>query len=254
MKNENTLASTTHNISINRDQMKQLAADNLDAARKSVNAFNRKVRGLLSEEECYDLTMEAYNRACSSAHTFDHEKSSFRTWFSTVAHNVAYNYVQKKLLEVSTDFDSLGNDDPEEEERCESMVWLSDDDRRKITDYCKPKDEPMIYEARRKKRLQKECWRDALAALGDREQVLLYMRYDLHMTGEEMAEELGLSHDTLRVALSRAVKSFKIQLEQRHYKEIDEWTWRHFDEDNITDLEDENDVAPFFGGRSETNG
>ena len=249
MKNGNTLASSIHNSSITRDRMKHLAAENLDAAQKSVSAFNRKMRGLLSSEECYDLTMEAYNRACGSAHTFDPEKSTFRTWFSRIAHNVAYNYAQNKLHEVSTDFDSLGNYDPEDEERCESMVWLSEDDRRKITDYCWPKDEPMICEIRRKKRLQKECWRNALAALSNREQMLLYMRYCLYMTGEEMAVELGLSHDTLRVALSRAVKALKINLEQRHFMDIDEWTWRYFCEDNSLDLEQEGKV-PFLGSRT----
>ena len=97
--------------------------------------------------------------------------------------------------------------------------------------------------------------RDALAALSDREQVLLYMRYDLHMTGEEMAEELGLSHDTLRVALSRAVKALRKQLELHHFKEIDEWTSRYFHEDNdgIPDWGDDEDET-FFGGRSEANG
>ena len=254
MKNENTFANSTHNSSITRDQMKQLAADNLDAAQKAINAFNKRMRGLLSREECYDLTMDAYNRACCSAHTYDPEKSAFRTWFHRIAHNVAHSYIQKKLLEVSTDFDSLGNYDPEDEERCESMVWLSEDDRRKITDYCWPKDKPMICEARRKTRLQRECWLNALAALSDREQVLLYMRYNLHMTGEQMAEELELSHNTLRVALSRAVKALKKQLERLHFMDIDEWTWRYFGEDNIPDLEDEDNVTLFLGGRSETNG
>ena len=254
MKNEITLASNAKNNSINRDRMKHLAADNLDAARKSVEAFNRKMRGLLSSEECYDLTMEAYNRACSSAHTFDPEKSTFRTWFSRVAHNVAYNYAQNKLREVSTDFNSLDDYDPEDEERCVSMVWLSEDDRRKITEYCRPKDEPMICEIRRKKRLQKECWRNALASLSDREQILLHMRYSLHMTGKEMAKEFGLPHDTLRVALSRAAKALRKYLELHHFKEIDEWTWRYFGEDNIPDLKDEDNGAASLGSRSETNG
>ena len=236
---------------ITSDQMKYLAAKNLDVAEQAVTAFNRKWRGLLSQEECRDLVGITYVKAVESAETFHPERASIRTWIGAIAHNAAYDYVQKKRLEVPTDFDTIDIFDADDRACTESPNWLTLSDRRTIAQLSQ-EDDSLTYEDRRRTKLQKECWRAAYSALSEREQVLLYMRYDLHKGGEEMAEELGLTHVALRVALSRAVDAFEAQLKLLHYKDIDDWTWRYFGEDDIADLDEEEEY--FFGSRSEANG
>ena len=98
-------------------------------------------------------------------------------------------------------------------------------------------DEVLSFEERRKSRLQKECWQAAFYTLNEKDQLLLYMRWDLKLGGEEMAQELHMTHVALRVALSRAVDRFKAALDARHFQDIDEWTSRYFYEDSCPKLE-----------------
>ena len=249
MKQKNT-ANTSQGIT--PDQMKYLAAENLDVAEQAIAAYNRKWRGLLSQEECRDLVGITYVKAVESAETFHPEKASIRTWIGAIAHNVAYDYVQKRLREVPTDFNGINACGSEDEAPQGGPSWLTLSDRRMIAQLSQ-EEEDLSFEAPRRTKLQKECWQAAYSALSDKEQVLLYMRYDLQKGGEEMARELGMTHGALRTALSRAVDAFEAQLRLLHYKEIDEWTWRYFGDEDIVDL-DEEEEEYIFGSRSEANG
>jgi RNA polymerase sigma factor (sigma-70 family) len=250
MKQEN-IANTSKGMT--PDQMKYLAAENLDVAEQAIAAYNRKWRGLLSQEECRDLVGITYVKAVESAETFDPEKASIGTWIGRIAHNAAFDYVQKRLREVPTDFDGINACGGEDGAHPGGPSWLTFSDRKMIAGLSQEEGN-LSYEAPRRAKLQKECWRAAYSRLSDKEQVLLYMRYDLHKGGEEMAQELGMTHGALRTALSRAVDAFQEQLQLLHYKEIDEWTWRYFGDEDIVDLDEEDEEEFFFGSRSETNG
>lgn len=245
-----SIANTSEGMT--QDQMKYLAAENLDVAEQAIAAFNRKWNRLLSQEECRDLVGITYVKAVESAGTFHPERASVRTWIGAIAHNVAYDYVQKRCREVPTDFDSIDTFDTDDEVHTTGPCRLTLLDRRLLTGWSQD-DDTLLFEERRRARLQKECWHAAFSALNDKEQVLLYMRYVLKKNGEQMAEELGLTYGALRTALSRAVDAFEEQLRLLHYKEIDEWTWRYFGDEDIVDL-DEEEEDDIFGSRSETNG
>ena len=247
MKNEKTSASNT----LTPNQVKTQIFASIDAAEKAIASYNRRCGNRLSKETCEDLAVDACMQACEKFHTYDPQKASVRTWLGQIAHNLAFNTLSRELKKVSLDFDRV-HDVEEDEEGGAGASHLCQEERDQILldewDAC---EEVLAFEARRKSRLQKECYYKALASLGDKDQVLIYMRVEQHKGGEEMAEELGMTHGALRVAFSRALRAFKQALELRHFKDVDEHTSLYFWEESSARPEDEN---AFWGGRSEANG
>ncbi len=240
---------TTNNLTA--DQMKHLAAEHFEEIRMGIAYVNRECGGMLSSEECADLEMEAYLKACDRAYTYDPVKGGLAGWLWQIAHNAACDLVKKKALQVRLKDDSCyGADDDEVIRRGLDRLTRAERDQLTIAGWSSC-EEALSFDERRKIRLQRECWQASFQALSDRDQLLLYMRWDLKLSGEEMARELHLEHIALRVALSRAMERFEAELAARHYRDIDEWTSRYFDEDCYPEQEDD---ETFFGGRSETNG
>ncbi len=233
------------------DQMKHLAAEHLVDIRKSIAPFNRRYGGSLSIEECEDLEVEVYMKACEKAYQYDPNKGTLKAWIKKIAYNAACDLVEKKKKQVRLEDSSCYGDDGDEMTQ-RGLDRLTSSERDQLTiaglSAC---EEILSFEQRRKLRLQRECWMAAFHSLSERDQLLLYMRWDLKLCGEEMARELHMEYVALRVALSRAMERFEAELEARHYRDIDEWTSRYFNEDCHPELEDD---ETFFGGRSETNG
>lgn len=224
MKNENTLASTT----LTPNQVKAQIFASIDAAEKSIASYNRRCGNRLSKEICEDLAVDACMQACEKLHTYDPQKASVRTWLGQIAHNLAFNTLSREMKKVSLDFDRV-HDMEEDEEGGVVTARLCQKERDQfLLDEWEACEEVLAFEARRKSRLQKECYYKALASLGDKDQVLIYMRVEQHKGGKEMAEELGMSHGALRVAFSRALRAFKQALELRHFKDVDELTSLYF--------------------------
>ena len=222
-------------IAITTDQMKQLACAYLEDMGKAVRAFNHKWNGILSEDECRDLVMESYLQACRYADTYDPEKGSLKTWLKWIAHNKAYNYVKKIRREVKADLDGCHCTD-DNERNLQVGIKLSVTEREQLVrsgwDYC---EEVLVFEVRRKVHLQRECWIAAFQDLSEKDQTLLYMRYDLMLDEEEMARQRGMTHGALRTALSRARDRFLAELTARHFWDIDEWTSQYFHEDGCSE-------------------
>ena len=247
MKNENTSASNT----LTPDRVKTQIFASIDAAEKAIASYNRRCGNRLSKETCADLAMDACMQACEKSHTYDPQKASVRTWLGQIAHNLAFNTLSREMKIVSLDFDRV-HDVEEDEEGGAGTARLRQDERDQLLlDEWEACEDVLAFEAQRKSRLQKECYYKALASLGDKDQVLIYMRVEQHKGGEEMAEELGMSHGALRVAFSRALSALKQALEQRHFKDVDEHTSLYFWEESSSGPEDDN---LFWEGRSETNG
>jgi DNA-directed RNA polymerase specialized sigma24 family protein len=239
---------TTNSLTV--DQMKHLAAEHLEEIRKGIAYVNRKCGGILSSDECADLELDGYVKACDGACTYDPVKGNLAGWLWTIGHNTACDLVKKKGLQVRLKDDSTyGADDDEVIRRGLDRLTRSERDQLTIAGWSAC-EEALSFEQRRRLRLQRECWKAAYQALSDRDQLLLYMRWDLKLCGEEMAREMNLEYVALRVALSRATERFEAELEARHYRDIDEWTSRYFDEDCYLEQEDD---ETFFGGRSDTN-
>lgn len=234
-------------------QMKHLAAEHLQEMKEAITHVNRKCGGILSSDECADLELEAYLKACERACTFNPAKGNLAGWLWQIAHNVACDLLKQKARQVRL-IDGGYYDTEDDDVLRRGLDRLSRSERDQLTIMCwSAHDEALSFEERRKYRLQKESWQSAFHALSDKDQVLLYMRWDLKLSGEEMAQELHMTHVALRVALSRAMERFKAELMARHYQDIDEWTYRYFDSDSP--WEQDNDVdETFFEGCSEANG
>lgn len=248
MKNENISASNT----LTPNQVKTQIFASIDAAKKAIASYNRRCGNRLSKETCEDLAMDACILAYEKGQTYDSQRASVRTWLGQIAHNLAHNALAKEQRMVSLDLDRVHDVEEDEEGLTVGIPHLCQEERDQILlEEWETCEEVLGFEARRKSRLQKECYYKALASLGDKDQTLIHMRVERHKGGEEMAKELGMSHGALRVAFSRALKAFKHALEQRHFKDIDEHTSLYFWEDSSSGTDNEN---AFCDGRSETNG
>ena len=247
MKNDNTSASNT----LTPNQVKTQIFASIDAAEKAIASYNRRCGNRLSKEICEDLAVDACMQACDKIHTYNPQKASVRTWLGQIAHNLAYNTLSRELRKVLLDFDRIHNVEEDEEGGVGTAHLCQEERDQLLLNEWEACEEVLAFEARRKNRLQRECFYKALASLGDKDQVLIYMRVEQHKGGEEMAEELGMSHGALRVAFSRALKAFKLALDVRHFKDVDEHTSLYFWEESSSGLEDGN---AFWEGRSDTNG
>lgn len=249
-QNDNNMEDKSININhMTATVMARLASENLAVMTRSIAAYNRKKGYVLSAQECEDLLTEAYLDAVDGAATYNPEKGAIKGWLWRIAHNAAVSYLKKRSLEVRLNEDSQ----MDSEEDVNPYSWLSRTEREQVLRVeWESHDDILAFESRRRKRLQKECWYAAFHTLSDKDQLLLYMRYDLELGEEEMARQMGMTYGSLRVALSRALDRFQLQLEARHYQDPAEWTMRHFHDDNLWGPED--DEETFFGSRSEANG
>lgn len=248
MKNENTSASTPLTL----NQVKSQIFASIDAAKLAIAAYNRKCGGRLSKETCEDLAMDACILACEKGQAYDPQRASVRTWLGQIAHNLAYNALAKEQRMVSLDLDRVHNIEENEDGVAVGIPHLCQEERDQLLlEEWETCEDVLGFESRRKSRLQKECYRKALASLRIKDQALIHMRLEQKKGGEEMAVELGMSHGALRVAFSRALKAFRDALEQRHFKDVDEHTALYFWEDDSERPEDENAL---WEARSATNG
>lgn len=235
------------------DQMRLLAAEHYEVFRKAIAFVNGKSGRRLSSDECADLEQDAYLKACDRACTYDPAKGDLVGWLWQIAHNVACDLLKRKKRQVRL-MDGNYYDAADDDASRQGIDRLSSSERDQLAIVCwSAHDEVLSFEVRRKSRLQKECWQAAFHTLNEKDQLLLYMRWDLKLGGEEMAQELHMEHVALRVALSRAVTRFKAALDARHFQDIDEWTSRYFDKDSPWGQEIDEDET-LFGGRSEANG
>ena len=132
-------------------------------------------------EAAQDLTGNIFLAVYKNWDKFDPEISSVSTWIYCIARNHLKNYYRNKKDEVS--LEALGDG--------ELMESLED-----------PSQPYRLLELR-------EVLAQALNQLPDRDRKVLVLRYFAGRSNQEIAAELGLSHENTRVILSRTLKKLK---------------------------------------------
>ena len=149
-------------------------------------------RFLLSKSRSGEIADEALSRTFFNMYIhlgeYDENRGSFTTWLFRIAANELRMLFREKQRSNSAPWDE--NLDPSVSER----------------------ESP---EARILKRERERELYGALFRLSEREQKILSMTYWLDMTSEEVAQELGMTSDAVRAALSRSRKTLKKYLDEK---------------------------------------
>jgi RNA polymerase sigma factor (sigma-70 family) len=124
-----------------------------------------------------DLCSTSFIRAWKSRDSYRQDKSAFSTWLFTIAHRVAVDYFRKHHPKiVSLDEGILGEGNPE-----------------------------IIYQ----ERAEKILLGNAIAALPEREQEIISLKYGAELSNKEIAELLKLSESNVSTILHRTVKQLR---------------------------------------------
>lgn len=129
-----------------------------------------------SKEVAEDLTQETFIRAWKYKHTYNHEKSSIKTWLVSIARSLSFDYSKRNkytydLPEEPTDNSSL---------------------------------EKTVTET-----LLKEYIYSRLTLLSELDKDLLILRFYNDLSIEEISVLINKSYDTTKVALNRAFNKLK---------------------------------------------
>lgn len=149
------------------------------------------IRSQVTEREtAEDLTAAAFERAFSHADKYDPLKGAFATWLFRIARNLILNYyaansrkpVPFQLDEVAEI--STGETLPEQQ---------------------------LVHQE------QNRALLEAMAALSERDQEIVYLRFFGHLTNRKIAEILDLNEKTVSVIILRALQKLKVQLELQDF-------------------------------------
>lgn len=138
--------------------------------------FNFVYYRVLNPTEAEDIVSDAFLKMLAARDSYRPEKAALSTWLFTIARNCIIDRARKKGRLVALDTLAEGA------ACCES-------DTEKVD-----------------QRLELES---LLSHLSDRERELIAMRYDLRLSGAEIASITGLTAGNVSVILSRAVKKLQ---------------------------------------------
>ena len=124
-----------------------------------------------------DLTSTSFVRAWKSRDSYRQDMGAFSTWLFTIAHRVAVDYFRKHQPKViSLDEELFGENNPE-----------------------------TIYQ----EKADKIILGNAIAALPEREQEIISLKYGAELSNKEIAELLKLSESNVSTILHRTVKQLR---------------------------------------------
>ena len=146
--------------------------------------FLQLLRYSRDREVAEDLMQETFIRIQQSFHTYDPGKGSFLTWARAVSKNVFIRYHQKKG--ELTLFDS-------------ETVSQEPDNRKSTEDLIEQK-------------ISIEVINDAMECLTEPERSIVYYKYKLGLTLDEIAKKLNLSRRTISRRYLKALELLQIKL------------------------------------------
>jgi RNA polymerase sigma factor (sigma-70 family) len=137
-----------------------------------------------SRAEAEDLTQATFERAVRAWGGFDPARASPKTWLLSIARNLLIDHYRADKSSRQSSLDEFADDDVRlpSEMGPESDLGLS----------------PELA--------------DALSTLGERERLLLALRFGGEMTGPEIAEMLDLSLANVQQILSRSLRRLRQHL------------------------------------------
>lgn len=152
-------------------------------------AFRTAYLIVRDEAEAQDVAQEAFVRAHRSLGRFD-ERRPFRPWLLRIVTNLAFNSVRSSR-------------------RREAMADRYEQDSETVS--AEPSPESAAEATERAQRL----W-EAIGALGENDQTVLYLRYFLDASEEETAEAIGRPPGTVKSRLHRALTRLREVIEARY--------------------------------------
>jgi len=143
-----------------------------------------------SREQAEDLFQETFKRVHEKAHTFRGE--GFKSWLFTIATNVAIDALRRrKRVQVV----SLNRNAGCADGNCDELGAVS-----AVADCCDPSAEAIMAE-------QKEQVRQAVEELPGKQRATLVLAYYQQLSYPEVAEVMGCSTGTVKVQMSRALRT-----------------------------------------------
>ncbi|MEO0561895.1 MAG: sigma-70 family RNA polymerase sigma factor [Chloroflexota bacterium] len=135
-----------------------------------------------------DLTARTFELALSRLGQYDPSRGGFGGWLFTIAHNTVNRHWRRHQL----------------------IRWLPLDAVSTTPDAVPLPEEAVLTAERYRKLLR------AVAALPQREQNIIAMRFGADMTHRHIADVIGVSAANVRVILHRSIKQLRILLETDH--------------------------------------
>jgi len=141
-----------------------------------------------------DITQDAFVSAWKNIKKFDTEKS-FRTWIFVIAKNASLNWIKKKKPVLFSEFSAQGGSASGGENEYVFEETLADP-------------APLPDELFARAGLRKEL-SSALLALNPKHRMVLFLRYNDHLTFEEISESMGEPLNTVKSRHRRALIRLK---------------------------------------------
>ena len=133
---------------------------------------------LMHRADTEDVVSHIFMKVFSNLRRFDPEKSAMKTWIFRIAKNVMIDHYRKRRASLSLD----GCTDAAADE-----MQVHFDAQYEY--FCQPRRQMIL---------------EALQQLPERDRMLIYYRYYLHMRNRELARMLGMKENTVSAALHRA--------------------------------------------------
>ena len=140
--------------------------------------YNYVFSRMMHRADTEDIVSHIFMKVFSNLRRFDPEKSAMKTWIFRIAQNVMIDHYRKQRASLS--LDSCVDAVPDE-------VQVHFDEQ--YEHFCQSRRQ-MIFEA--------------LRQLPERDRMLVYYRYYLHVSNREIARMLGMKENTISAALYRA--------------------------------------------------
>ena len=147
-----------------------------------------------NREQAEDFFQETFKRVHEKAHTF--RGDAFKSWLFTIATRVTIDGLRKQKRQPAISLNrSIGCSNG----NCSELAEFT------VTDACDPSDEAAVAE-------QKELVRMAVNELPAKQRATLVLAYYQQLTYPEVAVVLGCSTGTVKVQMSRALKTLARKL------------------------------------------
>lgn len=141
-------------------------------------------------ETAEDLTAATFERAFSHGDKYDPAKGAFATWLFRIGRNLILNhYTASSRKPAPFQLDEIG-----EISTGESLP-----------------EQQLVHQE------QNRALLEAMAALSERDQEIVYLRFFGRLTNRRIAEILDLNEKTVSVIILRALQKLKVQLETQDF-------------------------------------
>lgn len=144
-----------------------------DNYQKAVYYIQKKIG---SQDDAEELACQVFLYAYEHFSTYDAEKASLSTWLYVIINSRIKNWYRDHREHA--DIDELASVIPDDSEPLDAALLLQE--------------ERAVVAA-------------ALEQLSERDRTIIILRYFKNLPGEEIARRMGMSHGSLRTAISRAL-------------------------------------------------